>query len=204
MSWSSRYAIKSYLLSTVWIAPVFALALEQATFRIAYTHQLDFGWIPGFAVGREGTIAIADYVISSSIAFIVFTFSSLIVAIQVASGQLTPRIIATALLRDNAIRGSVAVFVYALLLAIAVKTRVDTIPRFLVSMTGILGLFSVVVFMFLIDHAARLLRPVNVVWRIAQQGRQVIDEVYPNLLEASSIPPHAPEKLGPPERTVLH
>jgi uncharacterized membrane protein len=62
-------------------------------------------------------IAIADYVITSSIAFIVFTFSSLIVAIQVASGQLTPRIIATALLRDNAIRGSVAVFVYALLLA---------------------------------------------------------------------------------------
>jgi hypothetical protein len=66
-------------------------------------------------------------------------------------------------LRDNAIRESVAVFVYALLLAIAVKTRADTIPRFLVSMTAILGLLSVLVFMFLIDHAARLLRPVNVV-----------------------------------------
>jgi len=204
MSWSSRYAIKSYLLSTVWIAPVIALALEQATFRIAYTYQLDFGWVRGFAVGREGIIAIADYVITSSIAFIVFTFSSLIVAIQVASGQLSPRIIATALLRDNAIRGSVAVFVYALLLAIAVKTRVDTIPRFLVSMTGILGLVSVLVFMFLIDHAARLLRPVNIVWKIAQQGRQVIDDVYPNLLGASSAPPGAPEKLGPPERTILH
>ena len=118
MSWSSRYAIKSYLLSTVWIAPVIALALEQPTFRIAYTYQLHLGWVHGFAVGREGTVAIADYVISSSIAFIVFTFSSLIVAIQVASGQLTPRIIATALLRDNAMRGSVTVFVYGLLLAI--------------------------------------------------------------------------------------
>src|SRR5580704_5254367 len=159
MSWSSRYAIKSYLLSTIWIAPVIALALEQATFRIAYTYGLDFGWVRGFAVGREGMIAIADFVITSSIAFIVFTFSSLIVAIQVASGQLTPRIIATTLLRDNVIRGSVAVFVYALLLAVAVKTRVDTIPRSLVSMTAILGLLSVLVFMFLIDHAARSLRP---------------------------------------------
>src|SRR5271154_6991989 len=204
MSWSRRYAIQSYLLSTVWIAPVVALVLEQLTFRIAYAYQLDLGWFPGFAGGtRDGTIAIADYVISSSIAFIVFTFSSLIVAIQVASGQLTPRVIATALLRDNAIRGSVAVFVYALLLAIAVKTRVDTIPRSLVSMTGILGLLSVLVFMFLIDHAARLLRPVNIVWRIAQQGLQVIEDVYPNVLSVSAAPAQTATKVGQAERIVL-
>jgi uncharacterized membrane protein len=205
MSWSRRYAIKSYLLSTVWIAPVLALVLEQLTFRIAYAYQLDLGWFPGFAGGtRDGTIAIADYVISSSIAFIVFTFSSLIVAIQVASGQLTPRIIATALLRDNAIRGSVAVFVYALLIAIAVKTRVDTIPRSLVSMTGVLGLLSVLVFMFLIDHAARLLRPVSIVWRIAQQGLEVLDEAYPNLLAVPSVTTQKSENLGIPERSVQH
>lgn len=205
MSWSRRYTIRSYLLSTVWIAPVLALVLEQLTFRIAYTYRIDLGWFPGFAGGtRDGTIALADYVISSSIAFIVFTFSSLIVAIQVASGQLTPRIIATALLRDNAIRGSVAVFVYALLLAIAVKTRVDTIPRSLVSMTGILGLLSVLVFMFLIDHAARLLRPVNIVWRIAQQGLQVIDNVYPHVLEVPSVNGQKAENSGTPERNIQH
>jgi uncharacterized membrane protein len=134
LNWSRRYAIKSYILSTVWIAPVVALAVEQVTLRIAHAYQFDLGWFPGFAPSsREQSIAIADFVITSSIAFIVFTFSSLIVAIQVASGQLTPRIIATTLLRDNVIRGSVAVFVYALLLAVAVKTRVDTIPRSLVS-----------------------------------------------------------------------
>jgi uncharacterized membrane protein len=205
MSWSRRYAIRSYLLSTVWIAPVLALVLEQLTFRIAYAYQLDLGWFPGFVAGtRDGRIAIADYVISSSIAFIVFTFSSLIVAIQVASGQLTPRIIATALLRDNAIRGSVAVFIYALLIAIAVKTRVDTIPRSLVSMTGILGLLSVLLFMFLIDHAARLLRPVSIVWRIAQQGLQVIDDVYPNLLAAPSALIQTAGKVGPTARSIQH
>ncbi len=205
MSWSRRYAIKSYLLSTVWIAPVLALVLEQLTFRIAYAYQIDLGWFPGFAGGtRDGTIAVADVVISSSIAFIVFTFSSLIVAIQVASGQLTPRIIATALLRDNAIRGSVAVFVYALLLAIAVKTRVDTIPRSLVSITGALGLFSVLVFMFLIDHAARLMRPVSIVWRIAQHGLQVIDDVYPNLLAVPSVKVQETESFGTPVRSIPH
>ena len=204
MRWNRRYAIKSYLLSTVWTAPVVALVLEQITFRIAYVYQVDFGWLPGFVFDREGTIAAADYVIASAIAFIVFTFSSLLVAIEVASGQLSPRIIATTLLRDKAIRSSVALFVYGLLLAVAVKSRVDTIPHFLVSLMGILGLVSVVVFMFLIDHAARLLRPVSIVWRVAQQGLKVIDDVYPRPLPLSSVPAHALEKLGPPERTVSH
>ena len=204
MNWSHRYAAKSYLLSAVWTAPVIALLIEQVTFRIAYLHQLDFGFIPGFVTDRDGIVAVTDYVVTSTIAFIVFTFSSLIVAIQVASGQLTSRIIATALLRDNVIRVSVALFVYALLLAIAVKTRIDTIPRFLVSLTAILGLISVLVFMFLIDHAARLLRPVNIVWRITQQGLKVIDDVYPDPITDTALPTQAPEQLGPPERTILH
>jgi uncharacterized membrane protein len=126
------------------------------------------------------------------------------VAIQVASGQLTPRIIATALLRDKTVRRSVALFVYTLLLALAVKGRVDTIPRSLKSLTAVLGLLSVLVFMFLIDYAARMLRPVNIVWRIAKQGLEVIADVYPDSITASSVPVGAPEELGPPERTILH
>ena len=122
MNWNRRYAIKSYLLSTIWTAPVVALLLEQVTFRLM--ENFDFGWVPGFALEREGAIAGADYFIASTIAFLVFTFSSLLVAIQVASGQLTPRIIATTLLRDSGIRWSVALFVYALASAVAVKSRV--------------------------------------------------------------------------------
>jgi hypothetical protein len=81
MNWNRRYAIKSYLLSTIWTPPVVALVLEQATFRLTSVKNFDFGWIPGFALNREGAIAGADYVIASTIAFLVFTFSSLLVAI---------------------------------------------------------------------------------------------------------------------------
>src|SRR6516162_1508391 len=134
MNWNRRYAIRSYLLSTIWTAPVVALVLEQATFRLMSMENFDFGWVPGFALDREGAIAGADYIIASTIAFLVFTFSSLLVAIQVASGQLTPRIIATTLLRDSGIRWSVAVFVYALASAVAVKSRAETIPHSFVSL----------------------------------------------------------------------
>ncbi len=204
MSWSRWYAIKSYVLSTVWIAPVIALALEQATFRLAIMYNLDFGWIPGFVGDRDAAIATTDVVITSEIALIVFAFSSLLVAIQVASAQLTPRIIATMLLRDNAIRASVALFIYALLLAVAVKARIDSVPRTLVSILAIMALVNMCVFMFLIDYAARLLRPVSIVSRLAQLGLKVIDEVYPDHISTSPVAALAREKLGPSDRTVAH
>jgi len=204
VTWSRWYAIRSYLRSAVWTAPVLALALEQATLRIASAHQLEFGTIPGFVYDREGTIAIADYVITSSTAFIVFTFGSMIVAIQVASGQTTPRIIATMLLRDNVIRWSVGLFAYVLLLAVGVKARVDTTPQSIVSIMGVLTLTSVIVFMFLIDHAARLLRPINILSRIARDGLKVIDDVYPNPVTAGSLTVPARGKLSQSQRTVLH
>src|SRR5215472_9055081 len=204
VSWSRRYAVMSYLQSAIWTVPVFALVLEQATFRIAHVQRLDFGGIPGFILDKAGSLAETDYIIASAIAFIVFTFSSLIVAIQVASGQLTPRIIATTLLRDKAIRRSVALFIYTLLLAVHVKTRIDDVPRFVTSLLGILGLLSVIVFMFLIDYAARMLRPVSIVWRIAQQGLQVIDDVYPSAMRAAPESPQVLSQLGAPDLTVLH
>jgi uncharacterized membrane protein len=204
VSWARWYAIKSYLFSTMWIAPVIAIVLEQVLFRIILSTEFELGWIPGFMVDRDGKIAAADYVIGSATGFMVFTFGSLLVAIQVASGQLTPRIIATALLRNRPIRLSVGSFVFTLLLAVGVKTRVDTVPHFLVSLMGIGGLLNILVFMFLIDYAARLLRPVSILHRIADQGLAVIEDVYPHRLV--DAPDGAPRlgKLEPPARTIVH
>jgi len=204
MSWRRWYAIRTLLFETIWMGPVVAIILEQATFRIAYAARADFGWIPGFIFDREGTIAITDFVISSSIAFLVFTFSSLLVAIQVASGQLTPRIIATTLLRDRPIRRSVAIFAFTLLLASATKSRVDTMPHSIVSLVAIRGRLDVVVCMHSIGYAARLLRPVSIMWRIAQQGLKVIEDVYPQPLTDAYVPPAILEKLGPADRTIAH
>jgi uncharacterized membrane protein len=204
MNWNLRYTIRSYVRSTIWIVPVIALALEQATWRIAHAYQFDFGYIPGFVLGGAATIAAADYAITMMTAFIVFTFGSLLVAIQIASGQLTPRIIATTLLRDNVIRGTVGLFIYALLLAVAVKVREETMPNFLESLMGILAIVGMVAFLFLIDYAARLLRPVSIVWCLAQQGLEVIEDVYPQAAVDSQLLTRPREKLGPPDRTVFH
>jgi hypothetical protein len=61
-----------------------------------------------------------------NLTFIVFTFASMLVAIQIASAQLSPRIIATALLRDNVIRIVVALFAYGLVISLGARNRTET------------------------------------------------------------------------------
>ena len=81
-----------------------------------------------------------DIDITLHLSFLVFTFGSLLVAVQIASGQLTPRIIVTALLRDNVIRSIVGLFCFGLLIAIGARNRLDTVPHFIVSLAAVIGL----------------------------------------------------------------
>lgn len=204
MLWNRWYAIKSYVLSSLWLAPVLAFLLSQLMFRTMYVLQFDPGWIPGFQFSEEGALSAMDIDITLHMSFLVFTFGSLLVAVQIASGQLTPRIIVTALLRDNVIRGTVGLFCFGLLLAIGARNRLDSIPHFIVSLAAILGLISTIAFLFLIDYAARMLRPVSIVWRVGEQGLRVIRDIYPESIDAAGRILVAPRELGPSQRTVEH
>src|SRR4029077_6796634 len=156
MHWNRWYAFRSYLKSSLWIVPFVALLLEQVTFRIVYALDARLTWIPPWPLGLEGTRTALQTIITLILSFIVFTFGSLLVAIQVATGQLTPRIIATTLLRDNVIRFTVGLFVFTMLFAIGTVARIETnVPHLIMWVSAILGLGSLMVFLFLIDYAAR-------------------------------------------------
>ncbi len=204
MLWNRWYAIKSYIFSALWLAPLIAFLLSHLMFRTMYVLQLDPGWIPGFEFSKEGALSAMEIEITLHLSFLVFTFGSLLVAVQIASGQLTPRIIVTALLRDNVIRSIVGLFSFALLLAIGARNRLDTAPHFIVSLAALLGLVSTVAFLFLIDYAARMLRPVAIVWRVGEMGLRVIESVYPNSIREPHNNLQSPQALAPAVRTVEH
>ncbi len=204
MYWNRWYAFKSYVLSALWLAPLIAFVAAQLTFRVPHALGLDFGAIPGFAFTAEGTVSAMDIDITLNLSFIVFAFSSLLVAIQVASAQLTPRIIATTLLRDNVIRWIVGLFVYGLLISVGARNRLESISDLIISLAAIWGLVSTVAFLFLIDYAARLLRPVSIVWRVGKLGLRVIDSVYPRSTDEPHVSASSRQELGPPNRIVEH
>jgi uncharacterized membrane protein len=204
MNWKQSNRIASYFRSSLWVIPIAALILEQIVTLIVRQIDSHLGW-SGLGLGVEGARALCNAVINLTLSFTVFTFASLLVAIQVASGQYTPRIIATTLLRDNVIRYTVGVFVFTFIFAIRTLNRVETsVPQLTVFLTGSFGLVCIICFLFLIDYAARLLRPVSLVRRVGEDGLAVLDSVYPDelgLAEDRNLP--EPELNGG-GRTVLH
>jgi uncharacterized membrane protein len=203
LTWNRRYAFASYLRSTIWVVPVIAIILEQTTFRIVLALDPRLAGIPGFTYSEDGTVAAMDWVIASSITYMTFSFGTLLVAIQITGGQLTPRIVATTLLRNNVIRFTIGLFVYTLLLAVSVKLRTERVSPLLVSVASVLGLVSTAAFLFLIDYAARLLRPISILSRVSERGLKVLEDVYPQSLKHARPSTVASLVRGVPARTVL-
>jgi len=199
------YGATSYLKSALWTVPLIAIAV---VFAVAPLLRLLDGWLDWelTALAPAGAAGLYQTVITLTLSFLVFTFGSLLVAIQVAGGQLTPRIIATLILRDNVVRYSVGLFVFTLVFAVMALNRAEAAVHQLVAMlTALLGVACIADFLFLIDYAARLLRPVSVVASVGDQGVEVIRSVYPpRTAERVSESKALRAKLGAPVRTVRH
>jgi len=177
--WNNIYRTTSYLRSALWMVPLLSIVLVLA---IAPALRILDGWLAWRLTGLSlsGAQALYQTVITLTLSFIVFTFGSLLVAIQIAGGQLTPRIIATTLLRDNVVRYSVGLFVFTLIYAVMALNRAETSAHEIVAfLASGLGIACMATFLFLIDYAARLLRPVTILARVGDEGLAVIDAVYP-------------------------
>ena len=161
---------RQYTGHALWVVPFSAIILELILYRLL--HALDD--MSGSQLQRfsaAGAQAMLETIITMTLSFVVFTFGSLLVAIQVAGGQLTPRVIATTLLRDNVVRYTVGLFVFTLLFAISVLNRIEgTGDQLALFVAGVLGLLSMAAFLYLIDYAARLLRPISILSRQAKMA----------------------------------
>ncbi len=194
MLWNRQYIIKSYIRSSLWLVPFFAVLAFMVATRVA--HGIG-GWLlrteridetsAFLGLSMAGARTMLETIVTINLSFIVFTFGSLLVAIQVAGGQYTPRIIATTLLRDNAIRFTVGYFVFTLLFTLRVLTRMgdEVVHQFNTFIGAMLGVVSIVVFLYLIDYAARLLRPVSLVQLVGKGGIAVIQTVYPKSITST-------------------
>ena len=203
--WSRFFRTHSYMRSALWTIPFVAIVLVLAVTPTLRVLDDVLGWrITG--LGAAGAQSLYETTITLTLSFLVFTFGSLLVAIQVAGGQLTPRVIATTLLRDNVVRYSVGIFVFTLLLAVMGLNRVETKVWDLATiLTGALAIVCMATFLFLIDHAARLLRPISIVAHVGDEGLAVIEAVYPRpASDAASIDDNPPAERERPLRIVTH
>lgn len=212
MRWNRRYLLGSYVRGSLWIVPFVAVLLSWVSNRLTSAAE---GWLlrtgrideatAFYGASMAGARTLLETVCTGTLSFLVFTFGSLLVAIQVAGGQYTPRVIATTLLRDDKIRSVVGLLVFTWLFAVRVLSKLgdETVHQLDLFVAGMLGLISVVGFLYLIDYAARSLRPISIVASVGRSGLDVIRSVYPSP-PASAPPAVAFPGLPSPARTVAH
>src|SRR5512141_280637 len=177
MKWNQRYGLRNYLKSSLWVVPFVAIPLELVVARLLRGFDARLGWsLLGFT--ETGAQALLEAFVTATLSFVVFTFGSLLVAIQVASAQMTPRIIATTLLRNDVVKYAVGIFIFTLMFALSAQNRVEKeVHQLVVLLATLLGIFSFAAFFYLIDYASRLLRPISILAQVSREGLAVIESV---------------------------
>jgi uncharacterized membrane protein len=204
MYWTQFYHLKYSLRSSLWTIPIVAIPFAMLATRLAHWLDARIQWsFLGFGV--KGAEALLQATATATLSFLVFTFGSLLVALQVASGQLTPRIIATTLLRNNVVRYTVGLFIFTFLFTLGVQNRLESkVYQLPLIIAAVLSLLCFAAFLYLIDYPARLLRPISILTQVGNVGLKVIESVYPDPSLGPGVPPNQRQKLGPPDRVIYH
>ncbi len=178
--------------SSLWFLPALITALSIvlafATLNIDQRFLLQNSLISilVFTGGVEGARGVLSAISGTMMTVTALVFSITIVALQVATSQLTPR----ALRSIMADRGNqvvlgffVATFTYALIVLRAVRSpledRSEFVPALSVAIAIGLALISVALLIYFMHHSANALRTSVVIGRIFDETRDLIDSLYP-------------------------
>jgi uncharacterized membrane protein len=147
-----------------------------------------------YGFGPQGARAAVGLIAAAMLSFIVFFFSVLLLTVQIASVNLSPRIISRTF-QSNVLKAALGLFVVTFVYGVGVLARLeDRVPELPVFLTVILSVASIGTFLYVVERFGKQLRPGAVVASVAQEGLRVIQSVYPLRLSpgAAGCPP-APE-----------
>src|ERR1700756_2014855 len=159
MSWAFRKHLHSFLRSSLWDVPAFSTlaAFLSVPLLRALDRRLGFQF---FRYSPDGARALASIVSAAMLSFVVLFFSVLLLTVQIASSTLSPRIIARPF-RSRALQASLGLFVFILIYSMAVVARgaEGNMGQLTAAMVIVLTVFSICVFLYVVEHVSKELRP---------------------------------------------
>jgi uncharacterized membrane protein len=188
MTWEQRYrlehAARTSLVLWAGLSLVFALLCAPAV------HWLDreTNWVV-FRYSPDGARAVLGTLVGSMLTFIVFVLSATLIVVQLASGQLTPRVIALVLAKPG-VKIALGTLTFTYTYTLAALGRVEErVPDLHVSVAVFLNLACIIVFFLFVQQLSGGLRPASLMLLVAEHGRGVIEQVYP-----AAYDPERPEE----------
>jgi uncharacterized membrane protein len=196
MTWLQRYRISDYIGSSLWVLPVLSTWAAIAAVRLLHWIEKDLGWTS--TVDADTARAVLGTMASVLFTTIVFICSALLVAVQLASAALTPRIIAI-VFRDPITKFALTLLVFSFTFSLSALIRIkETVPLLTTHVAGYGCLVCMAAFFYLIDHLGRSLRPSGALRAVARLGHNVIRNVYPR------EPAESPESSAPEAAELLN
>ena len=186
MSWVQRYHLRLYFYNSIWILP--ALSIPVALISLSLLSRYEDSVGSHTDISTETARAVMSTVAASTFALVVLVSSAVLVAVQLASAQLTPRLIAL-VYRHFYRKVAFSVFVFTFTFAVGVLVRIeDTVPRLAGYAAAYGFLFNLALFILFIDSMGKALRPSSAARAVGLAGREVIRAVYPSRLNEDFKP----------------
>lgn len=204
MSWLARYKLRDYVKNSIWVLPTLGIVAALVAAPALRRFDNVLGWES--TAQPETVRAVLGTLAPAMFTFIVFVSSALLITVQLASAQLSPRIIAV-VFRDPVTKGSLVAFVFMFTFSLAALVRIDeTVPWLTARLAAYGCLVSLALFLYLIDHVGKALRPSGALRAVAKLGREVIETVYPrSLAHPAAAPTETMLALdGTPTRVVTN
>jgi uncharacterized membrane protein len=187
MTWRRRYRVRFYFRNSLWILPVFSIVLALISVPLVTRFEQAVG--SRASVSPETARVIMTTVAASTFTLVVLVSSAVLLAVQLASAQLTPRIIAM-VYRSAVLKLAFAFFVFNFTFSAGVLARIENSAPRLASYIAVYGfLASIGLFIYFIDQMGKLLRPSSALRTVALVARKVIRDVYPTVLTEDSPAP---------------
>ena len=204
MNWLVRHRIQLYVRNSIWIYPSFAIVAGLITVSLLSRFERFLGWHSN--LDPETARTVMATVASSLLTLVVLVSSAMLLVVQLASAQLTPRIIAF-VYRNNTRKLLLSLFVFTFTFSVGVLVRIeDSVPLLSGYFAAYGFLLNLALMLYFIDGVGKTLRPSSVLRAVGLSGREVIAAVYPRRLdEQEALSPEPIAALdGKPDRIILN
>ena len=204
MSWLRRYHLRLFLSNSGWVLPAFSILVALGTVNLLNRLERAMGWEANLS--RETGLAVMATVASSMFTLVVVMSSATLVVVQLASAQLTPRIISL-VYRNRVRKLTLLAFVFTFTFSVAALVRIrETVPLVSSYIAAYGFLINLGLFLYMIEFIGKSLRPSSALRQAALLGRDVIRSVYPRPLDEKHSAPSEPTRIleGQPDRIVLN
>jgi uncharacterized membrane protein len=177
--WLLRHRTRSFLRNSLWFFPVLGIFIAIGAIDTLHAIEKSQGLVAEHAPAAISLVL--SSLASAVFTLIVFVASALLITMQLASAQLTPRVIGL-IFRDRPMKGALTLSTFAFTFTLAALLRIDEEAHAVTTATAAWScVASLAIFLFLVDHVGRTLRPSGTLLRVARHAHGVIEQVYPRL-----------------------